>query len=958
MVTVMVDHEIEQWQQANEIYADLTDLSVSEAIAELHKLPHVNDQVKSLVLSLISAGQQSSQYFEQAVDSYRQAMKQSHFAVGQQVGDYRLTQALDQGGTAEVYAAEKLHSDVQKPVAIKLFNHPGYLSHLSDRFQIEQKVLAGLSHPNIVKLYHGGHSAEGVPYMVMELVEGAKTIECYVRDHQCSIRDVVRLMIKAARAVAYAHTNLVVHRDIKPSNILMDNQDTLKVVDFGIAKLLNQPKDPQKTTLLALTPNYAAPEQIKSEAISVRTDIFSLAAVCLQLITGETPLSDNRLLNACQNDDQHVYKLLKTAVKDSDLRKILYQALQSDPGRRYRHMDLFADDLQAWIERRPVAASGHSWFYRVAKFAQRRTALFVTGLALMVFAFASILVFSWQYQKISTEVEKSRQFKQFLLNIFAAAKPEEARSGAIDARLLLAQAAENIDYVALDEPADKSDLLDAIAQAYFQLGLYDRAGELWQQAIRQTPDMVPALTGLARLAVINGDAVAARQLLQRLQQSDPEKTDKRQPEDIALIESGIAALNGESEKALSLARQAYQFYQTEGLIQQQLTAAVQVADLLYQASESKQAIAFLEQTLAMGSQKLPPTHPRILAIKNNLLDLYNDVGEYAKALAVSDELTTRIESVFGERHPLLIDTYVATAGTYRATGNIEKASEYIEKAYQLSVKLHGQQNAMTARVLNSMGIMAYVRGELDQAIADISQAADMYALSLGENHPDTWEVKTNLTALLNMNQEFQRAIELLEPVVKGQRQELGPDHKSTIYSQTILARLYGDVENFEQATALAESVLDSARKNLGEQHPLTIGSYFTLAKIYQKQDRLDDAIHLITGIVNQPDDGLTEDNEKIITAYNTLGDLYLAHEDVENALVYKEKSWQVAKKILGDAEIRTLSQRLKYADVLQHNQQYDAADKHLKSVQDIMQEQGIEQPGLQRMVEQLKQAQQ
>jgi len=278
--------------------------------------------------------------------------------------------------------------------------------------------------------------------MVMELVEEARTIDQYVADKGCSSRAIVRLMIQAARAVAYAHTNLVVHRDIKPSNILMDGQDTLKVVDFGIAKLLNQPKDPQKTTLLALTPNYAAPEQIKSESISVRTDIFSLAAVCLQLITGESPLSENRLLNACQNDDQHVHKLLKTAVKDTDLRKILYQAMQSDPNRRYRHMDLFADDLQAWIDRRPITASRDSFAYRIRKFAQRRTALFVTSVALVLFTLSSLVVFSWQYRQISAEVAKSRQFKQFLLNVFAAAKPEEAQSGAIDARLLLAQADE------------------------------------------------------------------------------------------------------------------------------------------------------------------------------------------------------------------------------------------------------------------------------------------------------------------------------------------------------------------------------------------------------------------------------------------------------------------------------------------------------------------------------------
>jgi len=950
----MVDQDIKYWQQANEIYADLTDLSVSEAIAELHQLPHINDQVKSLVLSLISAGQQSSHYFDQALEGYRHAMKQGHFEVGQEVGDYRLTQSLDQGGTADVFAAEKIGSEVQKPVAIKLFNHPGYLSHLSDRFQIEQKVLAGLSHPNIVKLYHGGYSLDGIPYMVMELVEKAKTVDSYVFEQGCSSRAIIRLMIKAARAVAYAHTNLVVHRDIKPSNILIDSQGTLKVVDFGIAKLLNQPKDPQKTTLLALTPTYAAPEQIKSEPISVRTDIFSLAAVCLHLITGETPLSKDRLLTACQNDDSHVHKLLKSAVKDSDLRKILYQALQSDPNRRYRHMDLFADDLKAWLERRPVSASRDSFFYRIGKFAQRRTALFVTSLALMLFALSSIVVFSWQYQQISIEVEKSRQFKQFLLNVFAAAKPEEASSSGIDARLLLTQAAENIDYLNLKAPADKVELLDAIAQAYFQLGLYDRADSLWQQAHQLTPQNQPALLGLAQVAVINHDADAAKQWLARAQSSDVEPAFASRPADLWLIQSGIAELSGDETRALSLARLAYDHFRKEALIQQQLSAAQRVGDLLYKASESKQAIDFLQQTLETGRQSLPPTHPRILAIKNDLLDLYNDVGDYDQAMFISTELTTQIEAVFGERHPILIDTFISTAGSYRATGDMDKANEYAEKAYNLAVKLHGLNSAITARAMNTLGIMAYVRGDIKKAIEHISQAAEMYADSLGENHPDTWEVKTNLTALLNMNQELQRAIDLIEPVVEGQRQVLGTGHKSTIYSQTILARLYGDVGKFEQATPLAESVLKKARENLGHQHPLTIGSYFTLAKIYQKQNRLTDATTLVENIIGF----LAEDNERIITAYNTLADLYMAQEDSQKGLYYKEKSWQVAEKILGEAKIRTLSQRLKYAESLKQNQQFGAAEEHISAVQLIMKQNDMTHPGLQQLIDALIKADQ
>jgi serine/threonine-protein kinase len=937
----MVDQDIKYWQQANEIYADLTDMSVSEAIAELHQLPHINDQVKSLVLSLISAGQQSSHYFDQALEGYRHVMKQGHFEVGQEVGDYRLTQSLDQGGTADVFAAEKIGSDVQKPVAIKLFNHPGYLSHLSDRFQIEQKVLAGLSHPNIVKLYHGGHSLDGIPYMVMELVEKAKTIDSYVFEQGCSSRAIIRLMIKAARAVAYAHTNLVVHRDIKPSNILIDSQGTLKVVDFGIAKLLNQPKDPQKTTLLALTPTYAAPEQIKSEPISVRTDVFSLAAVCLHLITGETPLSKDRLLTACQNDDSHVHKLLKSAVKDSDLRKILYQALQSDPNRRYRHMDLFADDLQAWLERRPVSASRDSFFYRIGKFAQRRTALFVTSLALMLFALSSIVVFSWQYQKTRAEATKAVVVKDFMLKVFSYADPSQQLAENLTALNLLAMAeteALNRDW---SDSYTQADILAAIGSAYANLGQWQRAENLISQAIKLNPNLISGQLVLITIKLNQSQTEQADVIFQRLGH-DFEQEFSHSPELVAewyMLKSLRTTFDNDYETGLYYIEKAFKLYQQNNHVGGQLKTARIWAEKLHAQSQSEQALQLVRETLANLYNRVSAVNMNLLQLQTTEIYLYTSLGDYQQSLGQANIIISNIKELLGEAHPIFIDALVQRAKIYQNLGQISLALQDAQNSLELAESLYGEESQMSQQTLSILLQLNYAMGNRDKALEQLKRVVAMSIKNYGPDNRMTLEAQIELANYLGASGQFDEAIVLAEKTLEQSRSSLGPGHYQTIMMNNIFLKLLsggGRVTNEIVQQAVDNN--QNALEHLGKSHPQTAFSYFVLGGVYAAAEEYEEANKAFIGLLKN--NIITADNPRYIALTQAIAQNYKAAGRSEKAFEYAQKGWQAADKMMGSEATRTLQLQMVMLELMdQDNPQYVG---HIKALRKIVEDQVIE----------------
>jgi serine/threonine-protein kinase len=329
---------------------------------------------------------------------------------GNVVGPYRLLREVGSGGTASVWLAERVDGAIQRKVALKL-PHLGLVDRqIAERISREGDILAGLEHPNIARLYDAGVDERGRPYMALEYVDGVPPDE-YSRVQRLDLRDKLSLFLKILRAVAFAHARLIVHRDLKPSNILIAAGAEVRLLDFGIARLLQPDISPSaKATVAgaaALTPAYAAPEQFTGQPITVATDVYSLGVILFELLTGTSPYSpDGRSLGAYEYEVLHVEPPLlsrcarpaEVAPLRGDLDAIVAKALEKKPEDRYASIEAFANDIERHLAAEPIAARPRSFAYVARKFARRNALPLSAGLLVIVALSAALGVAAWQWR--------------------------------------------------------------------------------------------------------------------------------------------------------------------------------------------------------------------------------------------------------------------------------------------------------------------------------------------------------------------------------------------------------------------------------------------------------------------------------------------------------------------------------------------------------------------------------
>ncbi len=406
-------------------------------------------ELRREILSLLEADALAEDFIEQpAVEAAEWlAVKRDQEIKNLRFGAYRIVHEIGRGGMGAVFLAERSDGEFQQRVALKIVRRSFADSELARRFRRERQILASLNHPNIARLLDGGVSADGEPFLVMEYVEGA-AIDDYCDEHQLSIDGRLRLFLDVCRGVSYAHSHLVVHRDIKPSNILVDEEGTPKLLDFGIAKLLDAEGAgaQAQTNLRAFTPEYAAPEQLRGESVTTASDIYSLGVVLYELLTGARPynfktsnvdeivrlISDvqpprpsavwkNHAKTIAREGEEAQEKLAGRArTKDrklkGDLDNIVLMALRKEPERRYKSVEAFAEDIERHLEGLPVAARPNTFSYRAAKFINRNKAA-VAAAAFVLLSLVAGLAISLRQTSIAREqariaAEAQRQAEQ------------------------------------------------------------------------------------------------------------------------------------------------------------------------------------------------------------------------------------------------------------------------------------------------------------------------------------------------------------------------------------------------------------------------------------------------------------------------------------------------------------------------------------------------------------------
>jgi len=710
-----------RWQRLSPLLDELFELDPGTRARRLEALraqePDLADELEALVA--LEEGRESF-LAEPVMAPHRGVLP------GGEVGPYRLERLLGEGGMGQVWLAARADGLYQRRVALKLLR-PGLAdTNLRLRFTRERQILARLAHPHIARLLDAGVSHDGLPYLALEYVDGAPITD-YCREHRTPLPVRLRMFEQICDAVSHAHANLIVHRDLKPSNILVTPAGEVRLLDFGIAKLLDTEPAPDQTRTgtRAFTLHYAAPEQVRGEPVTTMTDVYALGVVLYELLTDHKPYRPKRDSDAAweeailahdplrpsqavQRTDGATRGVDAAAMRrharalSGDLDNIVLKTLSKQPEQRYPSVEALSQDLQRYAAGRPVHARAQSVGYRCAKYVRRHRWALATGTLTALVLTASLGVVAWQAREAVREAARAQAMQDFMIGVFERAGG--TRDGEpLDLRRLLASAVERGDRELGRQPRALAEVLGVIARLRIGLGDYIEAKALLdrQAALIAAAGTVPgslrleSLTQRGRVLRLLGDAGACIELMQ------PALADAR------------------SEQA-QLPPQVTEFYSQLGRCRRA-------------TGERLGARQLFERSLALRRDN----HADRVGEVENLMDLaglYADVGQTRTALAEFEAARGQLRREAGDRHPLLIDIHRNLSRLHRAQGNLGGAEETLATALAITEEVNGPDHATTLAVRRQLAAIHLDQGRYAEAETELRESRQRLAERFGEQH--------------------------------------------------------------------------------------------------------------------------------------------------------------------------------------------------------------------------------
>jgi len=641
-------------------------------------------------------------------------------APGMRVGPYRLLELLGRGGMGEVYLAERADGVFEQRVALKLVKRGMDSEEILRRFHRERQILARLEHPGIARILDGGTVPDGRPYFVLELVEG-EPILAHCRRLESSLEERLRLLITACEAVDTAHRNLVVHRDLKPSNLLVTAEGQVKLLDFGIAKLLvEEPADGgtlQEHKLL--TPAYAAPEQILGEPVTTATDVYSLGVILYELLTGRLPHPRSRPLSTvAQEESRDGVERPSAVLRQSpqgldegeagipdrrrfarrvqgDLDTVVLAALRRDPGRRYRSAADFAADLRRFLQGRPVKVRPDSVLYRGRKLVLRHK-LATAAVAAAVTSLVAGLAVSLREAEIArAQAQRAERVKELLISIFRAADPETGQGPTLTAREIVAAGARRVETELNPEPEVQAELLDALAQIQRSLGLFDPALAAAQASLAERrklfgPDSVEVAQSLMTLAEVAAGRSRVEETLRLIEQARPAIERHFGPESqerqrLSHLRVFVLRQQEESEKALAIVQEMVEAtgrsFGSESVETARLL--LEMASVLNDLSRFHEAERAVRQALAVLETSPRVTPLEVSYARRSLADMLQTRGQDEEAAAQFAAVLDLQRAAVGPQHVEVAFTLIPYGFLLSQMRRYPEAEEALREAIRI-----------------------------------------------------------------------------------------------------------------------------------------------------------------------------------------------------------------------------------------------------------------------------------
>ena len=749
-------------------------------------------------------------------DSVKSVLPRNLDRVPERLGRYRVTGEIGRGGLATVLAAERDDQEYRQRVAIKLIRRGLDTDDILMRLRQERQILARLQHPNIAQLIDGGSTEDGRPFVVMEYIEG-QPIDTFCRP--LPLRDRLQLFVTVCEAVQYAHRNLVIHRDIKPANILVTADGQPKLLDFGIAKLLHPGQhDAEQAAHTAagvrlLTPEYASPEQIRGEPLTTASDVYSLGVLLYELLTGDRPFRRpsrdlrgwggtirdqplqrpssrirSRGLNAEAKSRSHGRDVKAVA---GDLDNIVLMALRQEPERRYGSVEQLAEDVRRHLQDLPVRARADTLGYRLSKFVRRHRLPVAIASLSAVLLIAISLVAVRQAQLANRGRLASEQLSELMVDLFEMPDPGEARGNTVTAREILDRGAEQIPGELEDQPEVQALFMDTIGRVYKNLGLYDRAGELFVGAVDLRRDDEPLAQAesqnhLGEIRFLQGQFDEAEALFQQSLQLRRQALGEDRPE---LAES-------------------YTNLGASSFVRRDFTTAER---LWTQALELRQR--------HLGD------HGDLAELHDNLAALREVQGQPTEAESHLRQALDLHARHHGPTHYETLRTVANLAALLHSQGDLEAAEPLYRRAREGQIQVLGADHPQVAKSSTNLAALLMRRGRLDEAETLLEEALSVLRQKLGGGHFETTYPMIHLADLLARRDEASsqdRAAALYREVHRIRVAALPADHGHQINPLLGLGRLQVARRQWQEAIATLETTADLCRRIRGPEHADTL----------------------------------------------------------------------------------------------------------------------------------------
>ncbi len=739
------------WKKIKSIFESAIELPYNQRHDFVDKECLGNESIKQEVEALLFAFENSGSFLEEpGIDfTYLQNIDEDDLFIGKQFGAYKIEKKIGTGGMAYVYLARRADNEFEQTAALKIIKRGMDTDEIVRRFKHERQTLANLDHPNIAKIIDGGTSDDGLPFFVMEYIDGIPITE-YCDLNKLSVDQRLELFIKVCSAVNYAHQNLIVHRDLKPSNILITSDGTPKLLDFGIAKLLSEEQNANTMALTRdgsklMTVEYASPEQVKGGKITTASDIYSLGVLLYELLTGHLPYSfKNKFPHEVEkvitsvNPEKPstiIAKSSKTITEDGevsevsaeeisilrnsnveklkrrlsgDIDNIILMALKKEPERRYNSVQQLAEDIHHYIEGRPVSAHSDTILYRTSKFVNRHKIGIAVFLIINLLIIGSVVAIIWQANiaakerdNAELEASKTEHINNFLNEMLSSADPTIAGKD-LKIKDVLDKASKKINTELKAQPEIEAEVRTTIGQTYESLGLYD-------------------------------DAIF--QLKRALQLRD--------------------SLFGEnnSETAISYNYVALAFHYKGNL---------DTAKYFYEKS--------IKTLKALKDEK------KLEEALNNYGTLQMDLYQFDRAKKSFEESLAISLKIFGKESREAASTMNNLAINYDYQNKLDSAEKFYIQALDIDRKLFGDTSMDVTHNLNNLAFIFQERGNYKKAESLFTSAYEIREKILGDNHPEVAMGKYNLGCCYYYLNDYAKAEKLIKESISIWKGKLNDGH--------------------------------------------------------------------------------------------------------------------------------------------------------------------------------------